>query len=160
MKRPRYDLRGGDADVFTTSSSSQLSVTYKTPLSEFRPHIVNPLPDDLVARKILEPLVDRDFEKGSLYIFKRESSPGYVKIGWTSRSIQGRLDDWAKCGYTPNLLFSVVSVVNAQRVETLTHFELIKEWRRERRCKAPHCLKSHQEWFQVSIKRASAILKS
>ena len=149
--RPRYDLRSGDADV---------SITYKSSLSEFRPHIVNPLPDDSVARKIVEPLVDRDFEKGSLYIFSRESSPGYVKIGWTSRSIRGRLDDWAKCGYTPNLLFRIVSVANAQRAETLTHFELMKEWRRERRCKGPHCLKSHQEWFEVSIKRASTILKS
>ncbi|KIW21910.1 uncharacterized protein PV07_12682 [Cladophialophora immunda] len=157
--RPRYGLRSGDADGLV-SSSHRLSLTSKPPISEFRPHVANPLPGDSVIGKIVEPLVDRDFETGSLYIFSRESSPGYVKIGWTAQSIQQRLDKWANCGYTPNLLFSLLSVKNARRVETLTHFELIKEWRRERRCKAPHCLKSHQEWFEISIERAAATLQN
>ena len=141
-------------------SPYRLSLTSKRLISEFRPHVANPLSGDSVIGKIVEPLVNRDSEIGSLYIFSRESSPGYVKIGWTGQSVQRRLDDWANCGYTPNLLFSLLSVKNAQRVETLTQFELIKEWRRERRCKAPHCLQSHQEWFEVSMERASATLQN
>jgi hypothetical protein len=46
----------------------------------------------------------------------------------------------------------------AQRAETLTHYELIKEWRRERQCQAKHCGKSHQEWFEVSKERAKEVL--
>ena len=156
-RQSRYGLRSGDADD-TISSVRRSSFISNRPISEFRPHIANPLPSDSVVGKIVEQLVKRDFETGSLYIFSRGSSPGYVKIGWTAGTIQTRLDIWAKCGYIPNLLFSVVAVRNARRVETLTHFELIKEWRRERRCKAPHCLKSHQEWFEVSIERATAVL--
>lgn len=40
------------------------------------------------------------------------------------------------------LFFEVPSVLHAQRAETLTHYQLIREWRRERMCKG--CEKSHQ----------------
>jgi hypothetical protein len=131
----RYNLRPREGNLHQSIP--------QTPPSEFRPHIANPLPSDSICRKIAEPLEDRDFETGSLYIFDRASSPGHVKIGWTARSVQCRLKDWSKCGYIPNLLFSVDAIPHAQRVETLTHYELIKEWRRERRCKAEWCQKSH-----------------
>jgi T5orf172 domain len=118
----------------------------------------DPGPSDSVSWKILDPLEDRDFEKGSLYIFDRASSPGHVHIGWTARSVFNRLQDWSECGYTPNLLFSVHCVPHAQRAETLTRYELIKEWRRERKCKANWCQKSHQQWFEVSKERAEQVL--
>ena len=129
----------------------------ETPLSEFRPHIAQPTLTDSVSKKLQDTLVGRDFETGSLYIFDRASSPGHVKIGWTAKSVQGRLESWSKCGYTPNLLFSKENVPFAQRVETLAHYELIKEWRRERMCKARWCQKSHSEWFETSPERAAQV---
>ncbi|KAJ5986595.1 hypothetical protein N7451_010960 [Penicillium sp. IBT 35674x] len=126
--------------------------------SEFRPHINDPSPDDCVYRKMLDPLVDRDFEKGRLYIFDRISSPGHVKIGWTAKSVDKRLISWSNCGYTPNLLFSTGLIHNAMRVETLTHYHFIKEWRRERMCKGPGCGTSHKEWFEISGERAKQVL--
>ncbi|KAJ5805919.1 uncharacterized protein N7503_003521 [Penicillium pulvis] len=44
------------------------------------------------------------------------------------------------------------------RAETLTHYELIKEWRRERMCKAPGCGKSHKEWFEISAELAKQVV--
>lgn len=43
-------------------------------------------------------------------------------------------------------------------METLTHHELMKQWRRERKCKAEHCGKSYQEWFEISKERAIQVL--
>jgi hypothetical protein len=143
-------------------SDSVVSDTFNfiasNPLSEFRPHVAEPTADDSVAFKVQNQLEDRDFERGSLYVFNRISSPGHVKIGWTARSVQGRLDDWSRCGYFPNLLFSETSIPFAQRAETLVHYELICEWRRERMCKADWCRKSHCEWFEVSVERAIRVV--
>ena len=50
-------------------------------------------------------------------------------------------------------------VPHAPRVETLTHYELIKEWRRERRCnKGLGCQIAHREWFEISKERAKQVL--
>ena len=155
---PRYALRPRQANISTNSTPTQYAPASQTPLSEFRPHIAEPHPSDSVSSKILEPLQDRDVETGSLYMFDRASSPGHVKIGWTARGVKRRLEDWSMCGYTPNLLFCVDSVPNAQRAETLTHHELINEWRRERMCKAGWCRKSHREWFETSKERAEQVL--
>jgi hypothetical protein len=157
---PRYGLRALKTNISTNSISARPSPRSisQPALSEFRPHVAEPSPNDSVLWKIHDVLEDRDFETGSLSMFDRTSSPGHVKIGWTARSVSGRLNDWSKCGYTPNLLFSVNFVPHAQRAETLTHHELIKEWRRERMCKAHRCRKSHQEWFEISKERAEQVL--
>ena len=152
----RYDLR--PRNISLNSTSTQLKFVSQPPQSEFRPHIADPQPGDSVSCKILNYLKGRDSETGSVYIFDRKSSHGFVKIGWTARSVSRRLDGWSKCGYIPNLLFSVNGVPHAQRVETLTHYELIKEWRRERMCKAPSCGKSHQEWFEINREQAEKVL--
>jgi hypothetical protein len=91
-------------------------------------------------------------------MFDRDSSPGHVKIGWTAGSVEGRLIDWSGCGYVPNPLFQVHGVPFAHRVETLTHHELIKEWRAERECKNKRCGRSHCEWFEVGKERAMQVL--
>lgn len=155
---PRYDLRRrndlGDKDKCIASSNPRP----RAQLSTFRPHVEEP--EENVMSKILSPLVKdhfaRDFKTGSLYIFTRTSSPGYVKIGWTSREVGSRLKIWSRCGYEPNLVFSVHDVPYAQRAETLTHYELATEWRAERSCKG--CGKSHREWFEVSQERAAQVV--
>ncbi|KAF2258135.1 hypothetical protein CC78DRAFT_549381 [Lojkania enalia] len=154
----RYNLRSREVNFSTTPVSRLTALYSQASLSEFQPHIQKPSPEDAVSWKICESLCKRDFETGSVYIFNRVSSPGHVKIGWTAVSVEARLEGWSKCGYIPNKLFSVDDVPNAQRAETLTHHELIKEWRRERRCKAEHCQVSHQEWFEVSQDKAIQVL--
>lgn len=150
--QPHYDLRPRNASVRSETS-------HQPPLSEFRAHIAETNPTHSVSSKIQDYLCNRDFETGSLYIFDRKSSPGHVKIGWTARTVTGRLKDLSKCGYTPNLLFQMDSVPHAQRVETLTHHELIKEWRRERRCnKGLGCQIAHREWFEICKERAKQVL--
>ncbi|CAG9986431.1 unnamed protein product [Clonostachys byssicola] len=155
---PRYDLRRrndlGDKGKGIANSNPRP----RLPLSTFRPHKEEP--DENVMSKLLSPLVKdrfaRDFKTGSLYIFSRNSSPGYVKIGWTSLEVEGRLESWSRCGYKPNLVFSVHDIPYAQRAETLTHYELATEWRAERMCKG--CGKSHKEWFEVSQERATQVV--
>ncbi|KXJ87316.1 T5orf172 domain-domain-containing protein [Microdochium bolleyi] len=124
-------------------------------LSRFRPHAEEP--DKTVALKMCEPLVKRDFKRGRLYIFSRDKDPGFCKIGWTANDVATRLEGWARCGYTPELIYSSESIPNAQRAETLVHYELIDEWRAERSCDG--CKKSHQEWFEISKERAVAVAK-
>jgi hypothetical protein len=136
--------------------------------AEFHPHINEPTSEDTVAWRLCEDLNERypkhDFRTGSVYIYSRRSSPGFVKIGWTSRSVDDRLATWSECGYTPMELFRVTGVPYAQRVETLTHYELIKEWRREQPCKGcwikKHEQVRHQEWFEVSQEKAIQVVST
>jgi len=161
----RYHLRS----CAVSDSLTQLSQRVELSISaEFTTHTHDPTHEDTVAWKICEDLnvrdPKRDLETGMVYMYSRISSPGYVKIGWTARSVDERLAQWSECGYTPIELFRATGVPYAQRVETLTHYELIKEWRREQPCKG--CLKNkgkrvrHQEWFEVSQERAIQILST
>lgn len=154
----RYELRNRQMDGFENDAQILPSYPPQKLRSEFRPHINDPSPDDCVYRKMLDPLEDRDFETGRLYIFDRISSPGHVKIGWTAKSVSSRLISWSNCGYSPNLLFKTSPIHNAMRAETLTHYEFIKEWRRERMCKGPGCGKSHKEWFEINAERAKQVV--
>ncbi|KIW12809.1 hypothetical protein PV08_07996 [Exophiala spinifera] len=156
--QPR-DVRSPEVNTSARSTSVGPTSVSQSPLSEFRIHITKPLRGHSVSRKLLDPLEKRDFETGSLYIFARDSSPGYVKIGWTADTVQKRLDRWSEsCGYTPNLLFEVNCVPYAQRAETLTHHELINEWRWEKCC--PRCQKPHIEWFETTRERAEQVLRN
>ncbi|KAJ1324498.1 GIY-YIG nuclease family protein [Microdochium nivale] len=123
--------------------------------THFRRHIDEP--SETVASKIQQPLSDADARPGRLYIFTRPSSRGYVKIGYTSGAVQDRLDQWAKCGYTPELVYSTGEMGNVRRAETLVHYELARRWRAERGCHA--CDKSHKEWFRVAAEQAVQVVR-
>jgi len=161
----RYNLRPRAVSDSLTQSSRQFRLSL---LAEFHPHINEPTSEDPVAWRLCENLNERyckrNFKTGSVYIYSRRSLPGYVKIGWTSKSVNVRLAEWSECGYTPIELFRVTEVPYAQRVETLTHYELIKEWRREQPCKGCWIKKQkqvrHQEWFEVSRERAIQVLST
>ncbi|CAI9634157.1 unnamed protein product [Alternaria burnsii] len=161
----RYHLRSRAVSNSLTQLDQQVKLSIS---AEFTTHTHDPTHEDSVAWKICEDLnvrkPKRDLETGMVYMYRRESSPGYVKIGWTAKSVEKRLEQWLKCGYTPIELFRATGVPHAQRVETLTHYELIKEWRKERPCEVcsektgkPVC---HQEWFEVSKERAIQILST
>ncbi|OAL42598.1 hypothetical protein IQ07DRAFT_593676 [Pyrenochaeta sp. DS3sAY3a] len=153
---PRYNLRSQTLQQQQPQHLSLIADHSQQALSEFRPHVKEPSPQDTVSWKMCEPLVDRDFENGWVYIFHRTSSPGHVKIGWTARSVDARLESWSECGYAPIELYRSAMSPWAQRLETLAHYELIKEWRRERLYKIH--LSYHQEWFEVSHEKAMQFL--
>ena len=162
--RRQNDIHSGEASHVTNLNSVQHTPSSQDQRdSEFRPHIPRPGRRDRVSwrmrgRLIQKDNIEDDFKTGSLYIFDRESSPGHVKIGWTSGCVRKRLLRLEKdCGYAPNPLYRVDDVPFARRVETLTHYELIEEWREELKCKK--CSQKHQEWFEVSIERAKRVLR-
>lgn len=134
----------------------------------FFPRKSKPTYKDTVAWRFREPLDargnQRDFKEGAVYVYSREISPGYVKIGWTSRSVDERLSDWSNCGYTPIKLFETERIPHAQRIETLTHYQMIKEWRREKTCDGCRTRKGkqirHQEWFEVDQEKAIQVLSA
>ena len=154
----------------STATSSALVVPVSYPpagpvpaVPEFRPHKANPEPSECVAHKIRDPIGTNEHEKlsgsyGIVYGFTRKRSPGFVKIGCTGRSDLRRVNDWKKCGYMPELVFRVREVLHPRRVELLSHYELIKEWREEPWCK--QCKHRHEEWFEVSNKKAKEVVTS
>ncbi|KAH7010859.1 meiotically up-regulated gene 113-domain-containing protein [Microdochium trichocladiopsis] len=141
-------------------SANQDSPTISSPYAQraqYLYHAVHP-PNDM-GPKLCQPLDKRDFKAGRLYIFRRASSPGYVKIGWTMNPIERRLNNWSrKCGYRPILAHSTDVFKYTQRAETLAHEELAWERRKEPRCAG--CGKGHTEWFRVSEERAIQVVDS
>ncbi|KAK3214304.1 hypothetical protein GRF29_28g2682051 [Pseudopithomyces chartarum] len=161
----RYDLRPREINP-VTGNVSRLSA--RPALPRFRIYIESPSSEHAISWQVCQRLgagdKPRDYETGSLYIYDRTSTPGYVKIGWTARSVKERLEDWSKCGYVPNELFRATEVPYAQRVETLTHHELVAEWRSEPPCQ--NCWARtgervcHSEWFEVGHDRAIKVLST
>jgi len=101
---------------------------------------------------------DSDDQKtGYIYAYEVEGSPGLVKIGYTSRSIDVRHKEWAEdCNRQPTLLYPVKldkleRVPNARRIESLCHAELDK-YRLRIYCQG--CLKQHIEWFAVAAEKS------
>ncbi|KAK0861866.1 hypothetical protein LTR12_016832 [Friedmanniomyces endolithicus] len=108
------------------------------------------------------PLDSDDQEAGYVYAYEVEGSPGLVKIGYTSRSIDVRHKEWAEdCNRKPTLLYPVKldkleRVPNARRIESLCHAELDK-YRLRIYCQG--CLKQHIEWFAVAAEKAVGAIR-
>jgi hypothetical protein len=161
----RYDLRPREMNQVTESASR---VSARSALPRFRVYIESPSYEHAVSWQVCQRLgagdKPRDYETGSLYIYDRTSTPGYVKIGWTAGSIKERLENWSKCGYVPNELFRATKIPYAQRVETLTHHELVVEWRSEPPCQYCWARKGervcHSEWFEVGHNKAIKVLST
>lgn len=153
---PRYELR--NRNISRASTLSQIDCISEPLPPKFRAHKENPRPTDTVFYQIQTPIkvTSKNAKPGEVYIFDRDSSPGYVKVGWSSVSTESRLTSWSNCGYKPNLLFKTDRIRYAQRVESLAHYELIKEWRREVNCR---CGVSHQEWFEIAPFRAKHVVE-
>ena len=123
----------------------------------FKPHTVWPL--QTVYDILKKPFETKDYATGSIYLFKRVTSPGFVKIGYTSGEVEDRVARWEEdCGHKLELVASFSNVPNVRRAETLVHFELFKEWRREVRCKRFE--KSHIEWFEIATAEAVVTAKN
>jgi len=117
-------------------------------------------PKDTIYAKIQKPLTKNDRIAGALYLFTRDSSPGVVKIGLTTRTVAERMKAWQwMCHYIPRVQHEIRSVPHVYRAELLVHLELADFWRRETKCKHnPECLTRHKEWFQVDVERAQEVM--
>lgn len=116
-------------------------------------------PDENLLSTLRSDLDLNKYRTGSLYIYtyqKNKAFEGMIKIGYTGRSVRTRLKEWAKCGHgEPKLLNSVGDVRHPERVEALTHLQLLDYWHRQRWCNIH--FRSHIEWFKVDPARAHTI---
>jgi hypothetical protein len=115
-----------------------------------------------IRRRMMEGLDDEDKNDGFLYIYEVKGNEGFVKIGYTTRSINKRHDEWSfGCNRESVLLFPIEAtearrVPHARRVEKLCHAELSY---RNSIIYCDGCLKVHLEWFEVSPAEAIAVVR-
>lgn len=111
---------------------------------------------------ITAPLDPDDQKQGHIYAYEVEGSPGKVKIGYTTRSIEIRHREWIyDCNRKATLLYptqpdQIGCVPNARRVEALCHAELSKH---RLRVYCHGCIKQHTEWFEVSAEEAINVIQ-
>ncbi|KAJ4246839.1 hypothetical protein NW762_013391 [Fusarium torreyae] len=117
---------------------------------------------DIVKREMTKELQDKDRKDGQVYMYEVEGNPGFVKIGYTTRSVEERLKDWdfdcnrASKALYPIPLKTTAAIPNVRRVEALCHAEL--DHRRIRiYCRS--CLKPHLEWFEIPSTEAIAVIQ-
>lgn len=140
-------------------------------------HDASPTRSDKLIRAAISRLLDaRDLRDGYVYSYEVEGNEGYVKIGYTTRPVTERHDEWSfDCNRQTKPLYPspaqaaatipsakdaaaapAVLVPHARRVEALCHAEL--DHRRIRMyCGA--CLKQHIEWFDVSAIEVTAVIQ-
>lgn len=151
---PRYNLRSRSSPYTTVLSDPYISTT----LLEFEPM---EKPSMTLDRMLLRgPTKTKLNNISDLYAFTRHSSPGYLKIGY-SNNVARRMSDWQRdCKYQPILRHRIRDVLMGSFIETLIHYELLKFWRRELRCKHnwPNCVKKHQEWFHIDEATAFKVM--
>ncbi|PMD36114.1 DUF1766-domain-containing protein [Hyaloscypha variabilis F] len=119
-------------------------------------------PYHLIQSKLKLPLDNDDQQDGYVYLYEVPGNSGFVKLGYTTRSVEVRHQEWEfDCNRVPRALYpipssSAIPVRYARRVETLCHAEL--DHRRIRiYCKG--CLKQHIEWFEISPAEAIAVIR-
>lgn len=109
-----------------------------------------------VFSKIQEPVSKtKSLVTGTLYMFTRDSDPGYVKIGYSVDVSKRMLSIEKQCGYRPSIRHSIPGVPHVYRAEWLVHLELNNFWRREKGCV---CSSEHQEWFEIDIAKGKEVM--
>ena len=113
-----------------------------------------------IQRKMREPLKSSELADGNVYIYEVEGNKGFVKIGYTTHSIEHRSEQWKfQCNRVPKVLYPLGSsekIPHANRVEGLCLAEL-KHRNVIVACEA--CPKRHTEWVQVPAAEAIAVIQ-
>jgi hypothetical protein len=113
---------------------------------------------DIKVKELL--LENGDF--GYVYIYEVEGNEGYIKIGYTTKSAEDRLEDWTfRCNREAKVLYprdvdKAVRVFHPKRLEALCHAEL-HDHRINVNCNG--CLTTHNEWFKISKEVGVAVVK-
>ncbi|KAL4897168.1 T5orf172 domain-containing protein [Aspergillus ambiguus] len=117
---------------------------------------------DALRSRLSEKLEEDDEKSGYVYIYEAKENKGFVKIGYTTRTINVRHDEWSfDCNRESVLLFPVPAtkagrVPNARRVEKLCHAELSH---RHIIIYCNGCSRTHNEWFEISPAEAITVVK-
>lgn len=120
---------------------------------------------DAIRAALIKNLTSSDLKAGFIYLYWFPGNFGYVKIGMTTRSIQKRLEEWARqCGHDASPAYAeqlegmqhAVAVPHVRRVETLVHAELREVRYKEVGCR--ECGKTHREWFRVDLASAKRVV--
>ncbi|EXK26322.1 hypothetical protein FOMG_17067 [Fusarium oxysporum f. sp. melonis 26406] len=117
---------------------------------------------DMVKGEILRELYDIDQRHGQVYMYEVEGNQGFVKIGYTTRSVEERLQEWDfDCNRASKVLYPIslstaAAIPNARRVEALCHAELDH---RRITIYCHGCLKQHLEWFEIPSTEAIAVIQ-
>lgn len=116
---------------------------------------------DLIKKTLEKPLEVLETRSGFLYAFEVEGNKGFVKIGYTTKCLEGRLREWTfdcnrQCKMVyPATVESARTIPHARRAEALCHAEL-NRFRCKVDCSA--CLKQHNEVFEVPTVEAIAVI--
>jgi hypothetical protein len=114
----------------------------------------------LVRDKMKEPLKKEELDPGYVYVYEVEGNKGFVKIGFTTQTIERRSEQWKfQCDRVPKVLYPLgpaEKIPHANRVEGLCLAEL-KYRNVIVICEA--CPKQHIEWVQVSAAEAIAVIQ-
>ena len=115
---------------------------------------------DAIVGIVRKPLIDSTPKTGYIYMFTRQESPGYVKIGYTY-DVDQRLRQWGTgCRFEPVLQYQSSLIPNIYRVERLIFAELAEHRRKDMRCiNEGICGRTHIEWFQVGVTTAKCAIK-
>ncbi|KAK2596143.1 hypothetical protein QQS21_006420 [Conoideocrella luteorostrata] len=102
-----------------------------------------------------------DCKDGYIYLYQVEGNADYVKIGYTTRTLDLRHKEWEfECNRVPKMLQPGKSlpkrVPNVRRVEALCHAEL-DYCRVDIFCRG--CLKEHTEWFEIPAANAIRVIQ-
>ena len=175
---------------FTTNLDTNLA-SYWPKAYDTSPFDIHVYPKDLsptlmhklIRSVISRPLNAQDIHDGYVYAYEVEGNSGYVKIGYTTRLVTDRHDEWSfECNRQTKSLYPppapvanissgaaattqaarpvaaamAVLVPHARRIEALCHAEL--DHRRIKIC-CGACLKQHIEWFDVSAAEVTAVIQ-
>jgi hypothetical protein len=98
--------------------------------------------------------------EGYVYAYEVEGNKGFVKIGYTTRSIKVRSAQWRiQCDRAPKVLYPLgptKKIPHANRVEGLCLAEL-KHRNMIVICEA--CPRRHIEWLQIPATEAIAVIQ-
>jgi len=116
----------------------------------------------LNQRKPSNRLSKRDMKTGYIYAFTRSSSPGYVKIGLTTRAVDARLREWQRnCNYAPHQETHGEGrmIPFVYQIERLILAELALHRRKESVCNGgAGCYSAHHEWVEVGVDLALEVI--
>ncbi|KAE8341965.1 hypothetical protein BDV24DRAFT_162845 [Aspergillus arachidicola] len=134
-----------DSDLCELSTPMPWNLRYPSP-AEFRPELYDTTPFNILARvnhledqelsffgvqkQLQAPLRKDDRGEGFVYAYEVEGNKGFVKIGYTTRSINECHDEWSfHCNRLTKLIYPPVlkvntAVPNAASVEKLCYAKL------------------------------------
>ena len=114
-------------------------------------------PKDNIRNDIQADVPCHFAENGEVYILIWPAHPGFLKIGYSSKSAETRRDALQDCH--PGLVVQQkIRVPYPERMERLIHLEMAPHRRKIIICQ--NCRKTHHEWFEIGVPAAAHVFSS